>query len=170
MTTDLANELAAHRAAVGRFIEAAAAVPAGAWDRPRAPGKWTPAQVAEHVALAMDASTSIMQGDNPSAAAPRWLRPIVRALWLGPVLRRGGFSGRDRAPKGFGPSVAGVRQVDLRARLEGSLEAFQRVAAACGHGGRTTFMHPLFGRLAWADYVRLSALHAAHHQGQLGSP
>ena len=37
-------------------------------------------------------------------------------------------------------------------------------------GGDTTFMHPLFGRLAWADYVRLSALHAAHHQGQLGSP
>jgi len=38
--------------AVEGFLAAAARVPEDAWRRPAAPGKWSPGQVALHVALA----------------------------------------------------------------------------------------------------------------------
>ena len=149
------------------FLDVARSVPADAWTRPRAPGKWSPAQVAEHVAVTMDQAVLVMEGRGATMHVPRFLRPLVRRLAFQPVLRSGCFPRGGKSPRGFEPSAGGVAQADAPRRLAASLEVFERTVAHHARDHSAAFEHPVFGRLSYADYVRFNALHAAHHERQL---
>jgi len=64
---DVSTVLAGNRAAVDDLIAAADRTGA-AWATPRAPGKWSPSQVVEHVARALEESANVVAG-TPSARA-----------------------------------------------------------------------------------------------------
>src|SRR4026209_2461289 len=71
----------------------AAAERAGAvWTKPRAPGKWSPSQVVEHVARIMEESANVAAG-RPSKfpTIPFFLRPIVRVIVFKRTLWRKDF-------------------------------------------------------------------------------
>jgi hypothetical protein len=164
---DLQNALDAHHRAVDDFIAAARAVPAARWGQPRAPGKWSPGQVAEHLALAYEVNRRVLHGVAPGAAAPRLLRPLIRRFLLGPVLRRGSFIPGSRSPKVFRPSATPAPAAELLARLQAAANALElAVAAATG----PTVEHPIFGRLPLADFLRLQEIHARHHREQVLVP
>ena len=59
-----------------------------AWTVPRAPGKWSPSQVVEHVAMALEESANVVT-ETPSKfpSIPGFLRPVARALFFNRVLR-----------------------------------------------------------------------------------
>ncbi len=161
----LASRLAADRDALDAFIATARAVPPARWATPRAPGKWSPAQVVEHVTLAYDANTQLLRGPVPRGA-PRWLRPLIRKFLLGMVLRKGGFPRRSRAPRIMEPKVSpfGAPPSELLPRLEAAAGGFQ--AAAAAHLGNT-LEHPFFGDVPLTDIVRLTEIHTRHHASQL---
>lgn len=161
---DLETTLETHRQAVADFLAAARAVPGAQWTRPRAPGKWSPGQVAEHVMLAYEANRRVLHGDAPGATAPRFLRPLIRRFLLQPVLDRGRFFPGSKSSKVFRPSAEPAAPGVLLARLQGAFEAFQADAAATG---ATTIDHSFFGRLPLADFVRLQEIHTRHHRRQL---
>jgi hypothetical protein len=165
--SDLSRFLEDNRAAVQHFTSVALTVPADAWTRAPAAGKWTPAQVAEHVALTMDQSVLILEGRSTSVSLPKLLRPLVRRFMLRPLLRSGRFRRGGKAPRGFVPSAHGVSQAEVAAALERSLVAYERAVTRSHHGGHDTFEHPVFGRIPLVDYVRLNELHARHHEAQL---
>jgi Protein of unknown function (DUF1569) len=161
---DLRSELETHHQAVTDFLSAARAVPLGQWGRPRAPGKWSSGQVAEHLALAYEVNRGVLHGETPPVSAPRWLRPLIRKLLLGPVLRRGRFIPGSRSPRVFQPGPVPAAPAQLLDRLAAAMTAFEADVAAVG---TTTIDHPFFGRLPLGDFVRLQEIHTRHHRGQL---
>ena len=161
---DLETTLHVHHQAIDAFLATARAIPAAQWSRPRAAGKWSPGQIAEHLALAYEVSRGVLQGAAPGAAAPRFLRPLIRTFLLQPVLRRGRFIPGSKSPRVFRPSGTPVAPTVLLDRLQAAAQAFERYAATA----RTpTINHPFFGRLSVVDFVRLQEIHTQHHRGQL---
>jgi len=156
--------LGTHHQAVEAFVSTARSVPAAQWSRPRAPGKWSPGQVAEHVALSYEVNRGVLHGDPPPMSAPRWLRPLIRKLLLGPVLRRGRFIPGSKSPRVFRPSPAPAPPDQLLGRLSAAMEGFEADTAALE---TSAIDHPFFGHLPLTDFVRLQEIHTQHHRGQL---
>lgn len=161
---DLQTALHTHHQAIDAFLMAARAIPAARWDQPRAAGKWSPGQVAEHLALAYELNRGVLDGTAPGAAAPRILRPLIRRFLLNPVLRRGRFIPGSKSPKVFQPSASPAPPAALLDRLQAAANAFERDAAAAR---AATIDHPFFGRLPLVDFVRLQEIHTQHHRGQM---
>jgi len=160
---DLPAVLESHHQAVGAFLAAARAVPPARWAQPRAPGKWSPGQVAEHLALAYEANRGVLHGET-TMAAPRWLRPLIRKFLLMPVLRRGRFLPGSKAPRAFRPGQVPAAPAELLGRLSAAMTKFEADAAAVG---TATIDHPFFGSLPLTDFVRLQEIHTRHHREQV---
>jgi hypothetical protein len=161
---DLQSALHTHREAVNAFLAAAGTVPSAQWAKPRAPGKWSPGQVTEHVALAYEVNRGVLHGTARTAAAPRLLRPLIRRFLLNPVLRRGGFFPGSKSPKVFRPGASPAPPDELLARLQAATTSFEKDATAAA---APTIDHPFFGRLPLVDFVRLQEIHTRHHHRQV---
>ena len=166
---DLQSTIIDNRQAVDAFIAAARAVRQTAWTTPRAPRKWSPGQVTEHVAIAYEVSRAILNGTFSGRAAPRIVRPLIRILALNPVLKTGRFRQGMKAPAPFLPTASPASVADLTARVQAAAGAFEGEIEAAARQGRTFVDHPFFGRVTLADYSRLQAIHTRHHAQQLGS-
>ena len=66
---DVNDVLAAHDAAVLDFV-AAAERSAATWTTPRAPGKWSPSQVVEHVLRGLEEAANAVSGAPSSIPMP----------------------------------------------------------------------------------------------------
>lgn len=163
--TEVEPGLEEDRRAVAEFAEKARAVPPDRWDAPRAPGKWSPAQVCEHVAKAYETSCEMLRGE-PQPGMPRWIRPIIRTLFFNKVLKTGRFPKGAQAPVQFQPTSGpppvdqGIKRVE-KAAADFAVEARRRGAPGL------TIDHPVFGRIRVTDYVRLNHIHTRHHAAQL---
>ena len=80
-----------NRLSVSKLVAAAERC-AATWELPPAPGKWTPSQIAEHVARALEESANVVDG-KPSKfpKLPFFLRPLARNLLVKRVLKNDGF-------------------------------------------------------------------------------
>mgnify|MGYP001482836246 FL=1 len=167
---NLESFISANRQSTANFAAAARSVAPARWSQPVAPGKWTPAQIVEHVAISYEVAARALAGDSSMGSAPRFLRPIIRALGFNGVLRKGAFPTKQKGPRVFAPSAAPPVLEGGITRLEQAVATFEAKAREMEHGGTHEFEHTFFGRLAVADYVRFSELHTKHHQQQLASP
>src|SRR6185503_4741429 len=86
------DALAANRAAVLDLV-AAAERSAATWATPRAPGKWSPSQVVEHVAGGLEEAANVVSGAPSIPMPPAFLRPLVR-LYFNRILKKGVFPNR----------------------------------------------------------------------------
>lgn len=163
---DLQTALDAHHQAVQAFLASARTVPPERWDRPRAEGKWSPGQIAEHLALAYEASGEVLHGRSPGVAPPRLLRPLIRTLLLRPVLWLGRFPMASKAPEVMRPGSSPAPAPVLLDRLQAAVATFE--SAARNLRGPTVD-HPAFGHLPVVDLVRLQEIHTRHHHLQLPS-
>ena len=157
-----------HRAEVAAAAEAFAAVPAGAWERPLGDGKWSPAEIAQHLILAFEKLTRELHG-GPSVTfmAPAWKRAVFRRLFLGRMLRGNWWPRGVQAPPEAHPEPPFPSRPDAPLRLRESADGFERAirdAHANRHPGIT---HPYLGRMAPAVALRFFALHTRHHREQL---
>jgi hypothetical protein len=159
----MTDALRENREAVASFLGRARGLGA-LWEAPRAPGKWSAGQVVEHVALAYEASAKALRGEGTMPAVPRLLRPLLRALYLNKVLKRGTFP-KSKVKGLFDPSASPLREATL-ARLEAAAAAFEAEAQRVPG----PLDHPIFGKVPVADYVRFNALHTRHHERQLSAP
>ena len=168
---DLEASLSANRQAVASFLSKARSVASTPWAQPVAAGKWSPAQIADHVAVAYEVAFRALKGDKTMGSAPRFLRPIVRAVGFTKILKKGAFPAKMKGPPVFAPSAAHQPYDASAARMEAALAKLESEARAMAHAGRHAFEHPYFGRVDVSDYVRFSELHTKHHEQQLpGSP
>jgi hypothetical protein len=76
---DINDVLATNRAAVIDLV-AAAERSAATWTTPRAPGKWSPSQVVEHVACGLEEAANVVSGAPSIPMPPAFLRPLARRL------------------------------------------------------------------------------------------
>lgn len=81
----------------------------GRWTTPPAPGRWSPSQIVEHVARALEESASLASG-NPTKfpRLPRFLRPIIKAVILDRILRGRRFP-KAKTVKAFDPATGAAR-------------------------------------------------------------
>src|SRR6059036_2769267 len=163
--TDLDSALAASKDAIEHLI-ASGERTGPAWAVARAPGKWSPSQIVEHVARSLEESANMAAG-RPSKfpKLPGVVHPIVRGLLFKRVLRKAAFP-KAKTNKAMDPASGPATPGDGRVRLE---TAHQKFAEACrqtaSHGEwmRTT----IFGAVRVEDYVRFMELHTRHHGKQI---
>ena len=163
--TDINAVLTANRSAVDELITAAEKT-GSAWSAPKAPGKWSPAQLVEHVSRSMEESANEVAG-APSKfyTLPSFLRPLVRGLFFRRVLKKRSFP-RASTGKAFDPASGPATPADGRKRIEGALARFDqacRTRVASGPNMSST----LFGAVSVEDYATFQEIHTRHHRKQL---
>ncbi len=165
--TDLKTVIANNRQAVTAFLTSAGAFAPSEWGRPRAPGKWSPGQVTEHLVLTYEFGRGILHGTFPGPAAPRVVRPLIRVLSLKRVLRRGQFGRPAKTLKPLEPATSPASPEVLAARLQAAATAFEEEFETAARSGQATLDHPFFGKVHLDDYVQFQVIHTHHHRAQL---
>ena len=162
--SDLAAAIGQNRAHVEHFIATMLAV-RGTWTTPVRPGKWSPAEVCEHIVLSYRKAAALVRGEaSDFPKAPRLLRPLIRNLAFDRVIKRGAFMGRARTFKAITPDAVAASPDDAVEQLR---EAVAECETALETLGETALAHPMFGAVPAADYLRFLAVHTLHHQKQL---
>ena len=137
-----------------------------AWASPRAPGKWSPSQIVEHVARSLEESANMAAGrQSKFPKLPALVHPIVRRLLFKRVLRKAAFP-KAKTNKAMNPASGPATPEEGRARLETAHQKFDeacRQVASHGEWMRTT----IFGAVHVAEYVRFMELHTRHHGKQM---
>jgi hypothetical protein len=163
--TELSESLQTTRTAVDDMIRSAHAS-ADRWNTPRAAGKWTPAQVVEHVALALEASAAEIAG-RPTRfpTLPRPVRVLVRALFFKRVLKSGTFP-KAKTNRAMNPHSGPATPAEAEHRLAAAWRALEEAAIRSAAAG-DLMTSVLFGRVRTADYVTFQGYHATHHRAQM---
>jgi hypothetical protein len=157
-----------HAAAVAALGAAARRVPPAAWLAPRHEGAWSPAQIVEHVALAIDAFAMDLGGGTKIRArvGTGWQR-VLRWVVLPHILFHRSLPLRARAPREARPADRPGSVEEVVAALDA---AWARLAAeAVRSAGRpgAEVMHPYFGSLPALRALRFSVVHVEHHRRQV---
>lgn len=139
-----------------------------AWTTPRAPGKWSPSQVVEHVARIMEESANVASS-SPSKfpTIPFVLRLIVRILVFKRTLWRNAFP-KMKASDAFVPVAGPATPADGRLRLQGALTSFEQACRARAASGQEV-ASTIFGSVRVADFARFQELHVRHHIPQIAA-
>ncbi len=156
-----------HRDAVRRFVATAEGLGADAWVRPRAPGKWSPAQTAEHLVLAYEAVLRELAGGG--GVRPRvtgWRQRVLRWVLLPHILFHRSFPLRAVSPREIRPPEVHSDRGALLARMrELAARTERELDTARATGARAT--HPYFGALPAVPALRFMAVHVEHHLRQI---
>jgi hypothetical protein len=169
---DLETSLAGDHAAVAALLAAADRAGA-AWTVPRAPGKWSPSQVVEHVTRILEESANVASGaPSKFPKMPFFVRPIARALVFNRTLRKNAFPDKMKASAAFdpasgpAPAPGSATPPEARVRLEGALKRFDQACRARAASGQDV-MSTIFGAVSVADFARFQELHIRHHYLQM---
>ena len=156
-----------HRRSVDTFISHAESVAPEEWELPLAPGKWSPAQVAEHVRLTYEVVCRELEGGHGiRLRSPWWLRPILRFRFLPMILRGGRLPAGARAPREIRPGAGPFPRTALLQSLR-DVAVRAEEAMAVRSPGAPGFTHHVFGRLQAGDALRFAAVHNEHHTRQI---
>jgi len=153
------------RAAMDDFSSAAERS-AHLWTTPRAPGKWAPYQVVEHVALALEESANaVAEVPSKFPILPSLLRPLVRGAVFNRILKKNAFF-KAKTSKALDPKSGPATPAEARQRLDTALAKFD-TACRARVSSLPLFESTVFGRISVEDYARFQELHIRHHRKQL---
>ena len=158
-----------HSAVTADFVSAASKVPPDRWLAPRAEGKWSPAEVVEHVTLAYDTLLRELQGgDGMKIKTKWWQRMFLRFTVVPRLLRGGAFPSGARAPRETRPASANPDQNAAVAVLRERVVRFDALTSeAVASRRRVRLTHAYFGRATVPEAVLLCTRHVQHHLAQL---
>jgi len=161
---DVNDVLADNRVAVFDLV-AAAERSAATWTTPRAPGKWSPSQVVEHVARGLEEGANVVSGAPKIGMAPAFLRPLLR-LFFNRILKKHAFPKGFKAHKAMNPTNGPATPAEARVRLEGGLARFDQECRRWAASGQNV-LSTSFGTVSIEDFVRFNAMHTRHHCKQM---
>jgi Protein of unknown function (DUF1569) len=163
--SDVHEELAGTRAAVDEMIAATERC-ASIWLTPSAPGKWSPSQVVEHVARALEESANVAAGaPTKFPSFPFFFRPLIRMMFFNRVLKNNAFP-KGKTAKSLDPESGPPTPAQARTRLQGAFEKFDRECREVGRTGRKV-KSGIFGSVSPEDFVRFQGIHIRHHRQQM---
>lgn len=158
--------LAKHRQAVEAILAVLESVPDERWGEPLAAGKWTVAQLAEHLALSYETALDALRGGaGMRQVLPWWKTRFLRLTVLRRILRGRGFPHGAPAPRELRPGKApGARREGLE-RLRASAAEGEHELSAASEAVRLP--HAYFGMLRPMEIVGVQTAHLDHHRAQL---
>jgi hypothetical protein len=157
--------VADHRASVREFVATAGTVEEERWERPAAPGKWSPSLVAEHLRVTYEVLLRELGGGSGiRIRLGWWRRTVLRATVLPRIVARGRFPAGAPAVREIRP---GEGPFDRAATLSGletlATELGQQLEARPG----VSLSHAFFGKMTAPVGLRVLAAHNRHHAAQL---
>ena len=161
---DVRDVLAAHRAAIIDLV-AAAERSAATWTTPRAPGKWSPSQVVEHVVRGLEEAANVVSGVPSMPMPPAFLRLVAR-LFFNRILKKDAFPKGFKAIKAMDPASGPATPAEARVRLEAAIARFDQECRRRVASGQHV-VSTGFGTVSVEDFVRFSAIHTRHHCKQM---
>ena len=160
--------MAAHQSSLGRFLEAARAIPVAEWEIPLAPGKWSPAQQVEHVRLVYEVLGRELAGGQGLVIRTKWWqRAVLRFKILPGILAHGKIPARAPAPREARPGSGPFEREPLLAATLAAGTAVQRSLHERKDTPGAAVTHHIFGRLTLPQIVRFGTVHNDHHTRQL---
>ena len=154
-----------HTRAAAELIAVAERVPAERWLVPRADGKWSPAEVLEHLTLAYEVILRELEGGGGMQIRTKWWQRILLRFTMVPKILRGeGFPSGARAPRETRPSSPALDQHAAIARFRDLGTLVEQKAA---QSDRKKLTHAYFGSASICDSMLLCARHIDHHRAQL---
>ena len=165
---DVAGALQQNKAAAEALCAAADAA-SEVWEVPRAPGKWSPAQVVEHVTRALEQSTRELRGEPTLFPSfPGVVKPVMRVLFFNWIVRRGSFPRGTRTNKAMDPEHGAPTPAEARARIHEALHDLEQAVKTrpAGFGPVDT---GAFGAVTLPDYLLFQAIHTRHHTVQVAA-
>lgn len=161
MNARLSRALELHRAAAEELLRAAEAVPESRWRDPVQEGKWSPAEILEHLNNTYDILLSELSGGaGMKIRTALWQRILLRLTIVPRIMKKGIFPKNAPAPKEIRPLNAPDREPAISAFRERAerLEATAKTAAP-----KQKVTHAYFGSSSVANGVTLCARHIQHH-------
>ena len=138
-----------------------------AWNAPRAPGKWSPSQIVEHIARGLDEAANVAAG-RPSLPMPPAMVRLIARFFFKRVLRKAAFPTGFKAHKAMNPAIGPATPAEGRIRLETAHQKFDEACRRVAAEGRP--IKTGFGLIPVQDLVRFSELHMRHHTKQMAAP
>ncbi len=165
MSYNLDGALELHGSAARAFTSDARNFAPDRWHEPLAPGKWTPAQVSDHLVKVYDVLIGEMNGGSGMRVRTRWWIRIPLRLFLVPRLLAGRpFPKGARAPSEVRPVESPDREVALELFARRAREFEEAARAAPPHRKIT---HAYFGSSSVVNGVMICARHIEHHRKQI---
>ena len=165
--SDVEKVIAENRKATEHFLATARSVAKEKWEQPVAAGKWSPAQIVDHIAVTTEVALKAINGDPSMGSIPKFLRFIPRKLGFDPTIKKGRFPEKQRGPAIFAPSAGHPTYEASVAKLERAMVALESHVRNLMAQNKHSFEHTFFGRVSIPDYIRFGTLHTEHHQRQL---
>jgi len=170
LSSDWTDLMVDHASAVAEFVESARRFPGGAWTRPLAPGKWSPAEITSHVTETYIVLRSELEGGpGMRLRGSRWQRWLFRHTMLPRILRGGPFPVGARAPREIRPREIEIDPAIALSALTVRADAFARELSARAADRRLRLNHAYFGPMSARQSFRLAAVHTRHHARQLAA-
>jgi len=159
-----------HRDAIRTYLARAGSLSDSAWIAPRAPGKWSPAELTQHLIQTYEALVAEMSGGPGLRVRVKgWRLFTIRLFAMPRFLKHGIVPPGVRAPKETVPAAGDSDRAAALARLQGASRTFEDLARVGESRRGSGVTHPFFGRLSLAQGVRFAEVHLRHHTGQLPS-
>jgi hypothetical protein len=157
-----------HSLALTAYLDSAGGLDDQAWQRPWAAGKWTPAQITEHVTMVYEVLQQELRGGEPMRPKlSPWRQKITRWILLPHILFHRKFPLRVPAPREIRPGEPRAGQREALRRLEVQAIAFEDELSRAFRCGSGTLTHPYFGCVDPVRGLRFVAVHLEHHRRQL---
>lgn len=158
-----------HLQAAEEVVSTARRVPADKWLVGRAEGKWSPAEIVEHLNLAYEVLLRELAGGRGMEIRTKlWQRFMLRLTIMPKLLRGGPFPAGTRAPREIRPATASPDQAAAIAALTDRAARFDAATAEAQRTNpRKRLTHAYFGRSTIDHAVLLCARHLQHHHKQL---
>ena len=158
-----------HVDAAADFADAASRVPADRWLTPRGEGKWSPAEIVEHISLAYDVLLREISGGPGMAIRTKlWQRLLLKVYMVPGLLRGKPFPKDARAPKETRPTLSTTDQSAAVTSLRDKAARFDAAAVEAQKSGRRVHLtHAYFGSASLRNALILCARHVQHHRKQL---
>lgn len=158
-----------HTEAVSTLAATAARAPEAQWRDPRTEGKWSPAEIVEHLTITYDVLLRELAGGGGMAIRTSlWQRMLLRVTMVPRILRGDGFPKGARAPREVRPQMPAHGRQQALARFEQRAATFAAAAADARHS-RARLTHAYFGKSSLKNTLVFCARHIEHHRAQLDS-
>ncbi len=157
-----------HSDAVQTFVDAASRLNTGSWLRPVGEGKWSPAEISEHLKLVYERTLLELRGGTGIEIRSNWLlQRFLRLAILPRILKTGKFPKGAKSPHEMRPTTIIEDQPKALAQFSSLAGEFQSELVKRKGLLETRLTHHVFGYLNALEGLRLVTMHIVHHQRQL---